>query len=370
MKKILDIVPYAYLPFFSGGQKSIALFLDHLGHEAELTVAGTVTNDASHAKSYTLLPLLKTSFKRYLDPSLPGTFTHIVKEKGIDAVIWEHPYLGWVARRVQKRTGVKTIFHTHNIEFARFRSNGKWWWPILEKYEGNCFRHADMVFFISDEDRHFAVDHWKLDAGKCHTVPFGIEISKYPDDKAACREKLRQLHGFAPDEKILFFNGLLDYKPNLDALKAIIDQVNPLLMADAGFKYKIMICGKRLPEEMNELKAYADKNVVYAGFVEDINLYFKGADLFLNPVQSGGGIKTKMVESIAFGTTVLATETGALGIDRTVCGDKLIVVKDDEWQAFAEQIKKPSAETQTPAAYYETYYWGSIVKKVVKLISG
>lgn len=370
MKKVLDIVPYAYLPFFSGGQKSIALFLEHLGEIAELEVVGTETNEVPLAKNYKLLPLLKASFKRYLDPSLPGKITRMVKEQGTDAVIWEHPYLGWVARRVQKRTGVKTIFHTHNIEFARFRSNHRWWWPILEHYEGNCFKHADMVFFISDEDRHFAVDHWKLNAAKCHTVPFGIEISSYPDDKAVSGEKLRQLHGIAPDEKILFFNGLLDYKPNLDALKAIIDQVNPLLLADPGFQYKIIICGKRLPAEMNELKAYADKNIIYAGFVEDINLYFKGADLFLNPVQSGGGIKTKMVESIAFGTTVLATETGALGIDRTVCGEKLKVVADDDWNAFAQQIRTLHSDTITPDAYYETYYWGSIVKKVLKLISG
>ncbi len=38
MKKILDITPYTYLPYFSGGQKFIARFFDHLGREADLTV--------------------------------------------------------------------------------------------------------------------------------------------------------------------------------------------------------------------------------------------------------------------------------------------------------------------------------------------
>jgi hypothetical protein len=31
---------------------------------------------------------------------------------------------------------------------------------------------------------------------------------------------------------------------------------------------------------INELKEYGDKNIVYAGFVPDIEMYFKGADLF------------------------------------------------------------------------------------------
>jgi hypothetical protein len=40
MKKILVIAPYPYLPFFSGGQKFIAKFLDYLSKEAQVTVVG------------------------------------------------------------------------------------------------------------------------------------------------------------------------------------------------------------------------------------------------------------------------------------------------------------------------------------------
>ena len=95
-------------------------------------------------------------------------------------------------------------------------------------------------------------------------------------------------------------------------------------------------------------------------------MYFKGADLFLNPVQSGGGIKTKMVESIAFGTTVITTETGAMGIHREICGKKLVVIPDNAWNDFAQAIIKNVDNVGiTPAVYYEHYYWGSIVKKIL-----
>ncbi|HYM93511.1 MAG TPA: glycosyltransferase family 4 protein, partial [Chitinophagaceae bacterium] len=272
----------------------------------------------------------------------------------------------WLAKRIKKRTGVKTIIHTHNIEYRRFRSNGKRWWPFLKNYEKNCFRKADILFFISDEDKNFAITEWKIDPAKCFTIPFGVDIKTFPDDKAACKKNIAAAHNIAENEKIFLFNGLLGYKPNLDAVMAIINNINPILLAQASFRYKIIFCGKGLPEELNELKAYAAKNIIYAGFVNDIETYFKGSDLFLNTVQSGGGIKTKMVESIGFGTTVISTQSGAAGIDKKVCGDKLIVQPDNDWAAFANSILQQAANNSiTPPAYYEHYYWGSIVKKAV-----
>jgi glycosyltransferase involved in cell wall biosynthesis len=117
---------------------------------------------------------------------------------------------------------------------------------------------------------------------------------------------------------------------------------------------------------LNELKEYIDQNIIYAGFVEDVEMYFKAADLFLNPVQSGGGIKTKMVEAIAFGTTVITTETGAAGIHRDICGKKLIVVPDNDWNDFANAvIENRSSNEMTPPSYYDYYFWGSIVKKIL-----
>jgi glycosyltransferase involved in cell wall biosynthesis len=267
---------------------------------------------------------------------------------------------------IRKRTAVKTVLHIHNIEYQRFQSTGKWWWPLLRTYEKRFFAIADEILFVSPEDKKFAVEKWGIKEGKCIEVAFGVEISKYPVDKDSCKKELKTIHQVANDEKILLFNGLLDYKPNLDALLVILKEINPVLFQYPDFKYKIIICGKRLPAELSELKDYADRNIVYAGFVNDIETYFKGADLFLNPVQSGGGIKTKMVEAIAFGTTVITTETGAMGIHKDICGRKLIVVPDNTWKDFAEAIVKNADNVEiTPASYYDYYYWGSIVKKIL-----
>lgn len=366
MKKILVIAPYPYLPYYSGGQKFIAQFLEYLGKKTALTVVSGKKNDASLAGTYTLLPILERSFSRYLDFRLVRQISDLVIKENIDEVIWEHPYYAWLAFRVRKNTGVSTIIHSHNIEHQRFRSTGRWWWPVLRKYEKWALRKADKVLFITDEDRSFAVNEWKLSPETCSILPFGITLNKNPTDRKNCREILLHRHDIPAEEKILLFNGLLDYKPNLDALMVILKEINPFLLNTPGFKYRIIICGKRLPDSLNQLKAYRDQHISFAGFVPDIETYFKGADVFLNPVISGGGVKTKMVEAIAYGTTVVSTVSGAAGMEAGTCGNKLQVTGDSDWKAFSERIVVAAAKDErTPDAYYQYYYWENIIERML-----
>lgn len=370
MKKVLAIAPYSYLPYFSGGQKFIAKFFEYLSRETDLTVISVAENNVELAKTYKIIPLLKKSFSRYYDRSLVTKITSLVEKEKFDAIIWEHPYYAWLAKGIKKRTGVKTIIHTHNIEYQRFRSTGRWWWPILKIYEKRCLKRSDAIFFITPEDKDLAITKWKIEKEKCIIVPFGVDTEKYPEDKADCKKTICQKHHIQEEEKILLFNGLLNYKPNLDALKIILDEINPLLHRQSSFRYKIIICGKGLPTELNFLKDYADKNIIYAGFVDDVETYFKAADIFLNPVLSGGGIKTKMVEAIGYGTTVIATKSGASGIETEVCGKKLVIVPDKQWDTFTRSIlDNGNVFQETPQIYYDTYNWNKIIKKVCLMIS-
>ena len=134
----------------------------------------------------------------------------------------------------------------------------------------------------------------------------------------------------------------MDYKPNLEALENILEKINPLLF-DYKLSYKIIICGKKLPAEMNDLKEYADRNIVYAGYVDNISIYFKGSDIFINPVTDGGGIKTKLVEALGYNLTAVSTKNGALGIDEKICNGKLLLSENNDWQAFAPRFSSVSS---------------------------
>ncbi len=277
--------------------------------------------------------------------------------------------MAWLAFKIRKKTGINVIIHTHNIEYQRFRSTGRWWWPILKIYERWSFKKADSIFFITPKDRNFAISQWKIEKEKCLLLPFGIDLSHYPDDKEICREQICRKHNIDSEEKILLFTGLLSYKSNLDALLIILDKINPLLLKQSFFRYKIIVCGKGLPENLKELAAYTDKNIIYTGFVNDVETYFKSADIFLNPIQSGGGVKTKLVEAIAYGTTVISSETGAIGIPIEICGDKLIIHDNKDWEGFAGAvINNVNKRSETPQTYYDHFYWPSIINRVISVV--
>ncbi len=367
--KILSIIPYKILPAKLGGEKGIAVFNEYLAKQAELIGVTTKNNDPHLANGYRLLNILSDNRSRYANPFLVSKIKKLITAFNITHLITEHPYYGWLASIIRRSTGVPWIVHSHNIEYMRSKSIGRWWWRALRRYEEWAYRSADKVFFISDDDLEFAVANLRVDRRKSLAITYGIEYSDVPADRAECRARVNELYKIDPAEKILLFNGALYHSTNYDALKIILDEINSFLLQRKDFKYKILVCGKGLPDFFNELKDYADKNVIYAGFVDDINLYFKSADIFLNPILSGGGVKTKAIEAIAMNCTVISTELGAMGIKKEVCGDKLKIVPGSEWKKFGDLIISSSEEYhQTPVEFFEYYYWENIIRKAVAFI--
>jgi len=367
-KKILVVAPYTFLPYRSGGQKYIAQFLDALGQQAKVTVVSTA-QDAGFVPSphYRLLPVLPYSIFRYADLTLKATLVDLIERNRYDWIIWEHPYFGWLAKTIKEKTGIKTLLHTHNIEYQRFRSLGKIWWPLLEKYERSAFRIADKIGFITPEDKRFAINEWQKDSADCLEIPYGINLQHCPTDKETSRNKIIEKHSLNSQQTILYFNGSLDYAPNYTALKQLINKLIPKLQTAYPDCYILLISGKGLPKKEKDLHPYQQLNIHYTGYVEDIELYFKGADIFLNPVTKGGGVKTKMIESIAFGTPVVAMETAAQGMDSKSVGRMLRLSPDGDWKAFATEIQalKQQLPLQTPASFYEKYCWENNIKALV-----
>lgn len=368
---IVALVSYKIFPAKMGGQKGIALFYKYLSRLLPVTIVTTQNNGTPEEMEASFMPVLANSKLRYANPFLFSQLKKIVKQKKSTHLVLEHPYYGWLGYWLKNSCQIKLIVHSHNIESIRFRSTGKWWWRMLWYYERFVHRKADISFFITDEDRTFAIKEFGLSPACCHTITYGFEISgaPAPSDRLAARQSLQQLYSLSDNHKILLFNGTLDYKPNLDALDVILGDINPILMGREGFFYKIIICGKGLPAHYHELAAYSGKNIIYAGFVDDINIYFKGADIFINPVTDGGGIKTKVVEALGFNLSVISTESGAIGLPSSVTGRKLTRIKDGDWNSFAQAITAVDSNDNIPQSFFEHFFWGNIAKKVKAVIS-
>lgn len=370
--KILSLVSYKFLPPDMGGQKGIAFFNRYLSRYANITCVTVMDNDATQQEGYQIKKILSNSPFRYINVFYFFKLRTIIRTEKITHLIIEHPYYGWLGILLKRFCRVKLIVHSHNIESFRFKTIGKWWWGALWNYEKLTHRQADYNFFIHDNDKNYAIENFQLQPDRCTTITYGCEHDNIPSQgqKNTARALICKTQNIKETECLLFFNGTLGYKPNLDALDTILNKINPKLLKTPGFSYKIIICGNKLPASYSGLINYKEKNIIYAGFVDNITLYFKGCDIFINPVIAGGGIKTKIVEALGYDLSVVSTRTGATGISETITGEKLKITEDGDWDAFAENIKGLNLSLQTPMAFFDSFYWGNIAKKAAALING
>jgi polysaccharide biosynthesis protein PslH len=364
---VLSLTSYHFLPANMGGQKNIALHNAFLSKHVNLICVATVSNDVNEAP-YKVLNILKESRFRYVNIFLFFRLRKIIKEENISHLILEHPYFGWLGFLLKHFCQVKLIIHSHNIESIRFKTIQKWWWKILWFYERWVYQQADCCLLITKEDRIYAEKFYKINKDKSAVITYGIEIDKIPStqEKQEAKAFISSKYKISEQEKIILFNGTLSYGPNITAIETILHHINPILQQNQHFTYKILICGKGLPEKFNHLTN--EPNIIYCGLVDDISIYFKAADIFINPVVDGGGIKTKIVEALAYNTTVISTQSGAIGIPEIITNDKLLMINDNDWLSFSNLIIKTDTTVQTPDSFYQHFYWGNIAEKTYQIL--
>ena len=370
-QKILTIAGYKFLPPTDGGKRCIYYFNSYLAEHFDIDIASTSNNEEGNY-AFRLSKFLGTSKLRYINPFLFFSLRKKIKKEKIKLLMLEQTYFGWLGILLKTFTGVRLIIHHHNIEGLRFKSLKKWWAPMLLQYEKYTCKFADINFFITKEDADYATKYFKVPAAKSAIAPYGVTIEESPsaEERKNCKNILLEKYGLTSDTFILLFAAAYNYTPNLDALKIILDKINPSLYSD-NLNYSIIICGGGLPSSLDNLDEYKQQKIIYAGFVDDINLYYKGADLFLNPITEGGGIKTKIVEALAFGTSVVSMKSGAAGVDPDICDGKLMIVEDDDIAAFAKLIEnemKSSIYIETPKSFYNFFSWRGVAERVKYLI--
>jgi len=369
MPNVLSIVSYKIFPAKLGGQKGIALFNEYFSKQENLFCFTIKDNDPSLAP-YKVFNLLGNHQLRYINIFNFNLIKKIIRENNITHIICEHPYYGWMALLLKYFCKVKVIIHSHNIEAERFRTAGKWWWKILWQYEKWVHNKADFTFCITQQDREYFYKKYKIPYSKSTVITYGISWNHIPTlaEKQEAKDLLFKKYSLPEGTKLFLFNGTLNYWPNLNAVKNIVEKINPLFI-QKNISYKIIICGKGLPDEMNELKNYTDQNIIYAGFVDDISIYFKGVDVFINPVTNGGGIKTKLVEALGYNLNAVSTLNGAIGVDENICNGKLLLSESLNWQSFADKMEMAvDIDHPVSSLFFNHFYWETIAAKAANVI--
>lgn len=363
--RILAIISYPFLPATTGGEISTLNILKYLSRQHDVTVftVEPYSQQFSHqAENMKLIFGMPFKTSRYYNFRLIGTLRRLIRQTEAEWLFFDQPWFGWVVWALKLLTGKKIFIRSNNIEYLRFKSMGKWFWQILYVYEKWTYRAADLVVFVTESERAKAIHEFDLDPAKTLLTPYGVETDRLrPPATATAAAGLRKELGIEEGEKMLLFFSTLSYYPNYEAAGFIADKIYPLLK-EKDFRFRIVLCGKGLPAEVQE-KLNGKPEIQYMGFVEDIDTYIDAADLMINPILSGGGVKTKAIDTLARNQRVLSTVSGADGIDPAVCSDNLVVVEDHNWPAFADAIIHWAGKPRNiPATFYHTYGWPGIIE--------
>ena len=357
LPKISYVVPYKFLPPRNGGQNAAYFFSAFIGQSHPLMVLSTSDNNPPSIP-YDIYPVLSRHPIRYVNIiSWFSIFNKLSSFRPDYCLVHQH-FIFFLFWPITSILGIPIGIYVQNIEYQRFRSMRKWWWPIIYASEWISYRLADGLFFISPADIDPAKKNFRLKISACFALPFGTD--KLQDVQGQMSES-----DAANPERLILFYGPLSYQPNLEALNTILKHIEPEIRTLArNIRYKLIICGGGLPQGYS----LGDSPFVsYLGYVDDIESLVRSSHVMINPVTKGGGVKTKVIESIAWGTSVVSSRSGALGIDVESCGEKLIVVDDNDYKGYAQEIVRlmQAPKSTTSSLFYKNYYWGNIADQFI-----
>jgi glycosyltransferase involved in cell wall biosynthesis len=226
--------------------------------------------------------------------------------RGTRLVIDEHNIESEVFRRMceGERSMARRAFN--RVEYLRCR-----------RFERASWKQADACVVTSDRElptvRAFAPDT------PVATVPNSVDLTYFAPSRVT------------PDPHTVVFNGILTYRPNVDAVRYLIDDIWPLVRArhpDA----KLTLIGRSEGVDTREMMK---PGVEVLGEVPDIRPYVQRATVVAVPVRIGGGTRLKVVEGLAMGKPIVSTSLGCEGL-AVRDGEHLLIADDPA--AFASRI--------------------------------
>ncbi|MAK60608.1 MAG: hypothetical protein CMK09_06490 [Ponticaulis sp.] len=133
------------------------------------------------------------------------------------------------------------------------------------------------------------------------------------------------------DGKTLIFVGA-NSPPNVTGMKWFLEQIWPML----SDRYRLQIIGTVCDAMERNYKG--TENVQFLGQVDSLEPYMKNADISINPVFVGGGLKIKCVDSLAEGLPTVTTPEGAAGLENANLSGLFIARTGAEFAYLIERL--------------------------------
>jgi len=249
--------------------------------------------------------------------------------------------IGLSYKRSAKRTYSKLWKIIYNVESKR-----------LLDFESKCIISFNKTLFVNNEERAFfkypEKTVWLANGVNEHLLTYDRVNLKYKNH-------------------IIFF-GKMDYQPNIDAVLWFVKNVLPFLNRNLKFA----IVGANPPKKIKLLeKKYS--NVIVTGFIEDPYEIIKSSLCVVAPMQTGGGIQNKILESMALGTINIVSSLAAKPIGGKNGEHYFIVDDPEEVVHLINDIYKNSKKYEyikenARDFIKNNFTWGVYEKKLLGLI--
>jgi glycosyltransferase involved in cell wall biosynthesis len=196
------------------------------------------------------------------------------------------------------------------------------------RYEQRLLATVDATVTFTDEDR--ATLHGLVADARIETIPLGVYVPPTALDPVGS------------DAKVLFV-GSFAHPPNVDAAVRLLDRVMPLV-------------NRMVPEATLEIVGGGPggpqrENALMSGHVENIGAVLDKAAVVVAPVDTGGGMRVKVIEALAAGKAVVTSRRGARGLSVTAGRELVLAETDEEFAAaIVELLRHPERRAAVGAA--------------------
>ena len=311
-------------------------------------------------------------YRPLFDPAWTMRAVEVGRLEGIDVYQAEFPGYGVPAalaartlgalRRARGGTGPISSIVQHNVEWDRLAGFGhdvRW----IRRAERAALQRVDHVIAVSTDDRDRMVEAG-VERHRITVIPHGVDAVPF---RAASGEGIRERYGISEGAPLLFFHGTLDYWPNTEAVRFLVEQLLPRLLRSHP-DARVLVCGRNPPAY------YAHPAVVLAGSVEDLPAHVAAADVCVCPVFAGGGTRMKLLEYMAAGKAVVSATKGAEGIQYVEGKDLLIADSPDEFTAavagLLDDRSRRRALGAAAARFAFHYDWSAVAEGYVRVYEG
>lgn len=269
----------------------------------------------------------------YRDQQLQDWVDRTLRDQSIDAAVI---FSSAMAQYVQGAANLRTLVDFVDVDSAKwsqYAPNHRW--PLswlyrregarLQAFERSVAQKADHSFFVTDNETGL----FCASAPECreHVSPMcnGVDSDLFsPEHELASP--------YGEGEIPLVFTGAMDYWPNIDAVSWFAQEILPALLARWS-RLRFYIVGR---SPAPAVQALAGDRVVVSGTVPDVRPYLRHAAVVVAPLRLARGIQNKVLEAMAMGLPVVASQECAGAVDAVSGRDFLTAASVEDYQQQIE----------------------------------